>query len=191
MKKIKKKIVPLLLLIIVIVESFYLVSQHLPRPAIPTYHNPKLSRARLECERIADHLNELYARSEFTMAENPNESFVSYLLDAVDPYYSRKPIEGDYASQLDFGLYLMLPKKITWTNPTLLAYTTRIPTSNSPYGRRVAIFWCGQDIAAVSLKSWNLEHLIATETPKSASPNVYYCYFGPLAAEENRGTEQK
>ncbi len=191
MKRIREKTILLILLIIVIVESFYLVSSHLPRPAIPTYHNRKLQHARSECERIADHLNELYARSEFTMAENPNESFVSYLLDAVGPIYSRKPIEGDYASYLDFGLYLMLPKKITWTNPTLLAYTTRIPTSKSIYGPHIAIFWRGQDITTITISSWDIEHLIVAETPKSASPNVYYFYFGELAEMENRRTKQR
>jgi len=129
------------------------------------------------CRKIAFFLKEYYEQLEQTADEPKAAEFVKFIenhrsISSID--FSSQAPDGPL-SIFDFGVYLLLPKKLESNLPTLIAYTTPIKQWRTERFFRVCLFLDGTDIAATALPDYSSRYIIGKERLEQAEPDFYYC----------------
>jgi hypothetical protein len=142
-------------------------------PFTPAY----IGIARSRCKNIASFLKGYYEQLEQTADEPKASEFVKFIEN------QSHRCSGDFSSQaparplspLDFGVYLLLPKKLESNLPTLISYTTPIKQWKTERFFRVCLFLDGTDITTTALLDHSSRDIIGKERLEQAEPDFYYC----------------
>jgi hypothetical protein len=134
--------------------------------------------ARNRCKNIASFLKGYYEQLEQTADEPKAAKFVKFIKNHRSRSsigFSSQAPDGPL-SPLDFGVYLLLPKKLDSNLPTLIAYTTPIKQWKKERFFRVCLFLNGTDITTTVLSDYSLVDIIGKERLEQAEPDFYNCY---------------
>ena len=149
----------------------------LPVLRVPIERAP-VGIAKNRCKNIASFLKGYYEQLEQTADEPKAAEFVKFIENqshrsSID-FFSQAPARP--LSIYEFGVYLILPKKLESNLPTLIAYTTPIKQWKTERFSRVCLFLNGTDIAATVLSDYSSVEIIGKERLEQAEPDFYYCY---------------
>jgi hypothetical protein len=186
-KKRKIKILDIIIVSVILLLIGLFLIPALRVPLRPAY----IGMAEAKCRDITFFLEKYYEQLEQTTDEPKSADLVKF----IDNHryksrigFSSQAPDGPL-SILDFGVYLLLPKKLESNLPTLIAYTTPIKQWKTEKFFRVCLFLNGTHMTATALPDHSSVDIIGKERLEQAEPDFYY-YRVKQESEKTQPTSQ-
>ena len=124
---------------------------------------------------MSDYLTVYYENSKELGKDIEISEVIGFFENKCDPFslniFSKKP---EKMSKYDFGVFLLLPRELKSTTPTIIAYTTPIEKEKRIY--RIVLFLNGTKMTAIAMDNYSLGKIFGIDKlVKDSAPDFYYC----------------